>query len=391
VESFDLDYAQKLSVRRVFRGFGWGTRTNVLLADVSESHADLTPKSYTDIDVLGVGVGPDSRFLYSIAYCTTSKASSERVFWLRGLREEFPGAEAILVAREIPTSARSLCMRHRITALTEEELGAWEATNDRKLAPERKAFEAKLAAAIEPHARGLRTLPKSFDAVVAYRDYIHLQLGHPRNLQVAISTLRLPGPDWRTGDARHRALLLDVGFIYALALIDAAQYVHRAHRAQVAETFATYIAGGQAALRDKKQLLELLGTLLGELAREGVQVPANIREVLRPLPAYTADLAALVQALIEQPEVTTRLPWYVETLQLAAALDLTDVAGLLEDVGEPPALSERCLRMVRDILAFLVRQSGLQSAHLSAFDRMLAPKQPPTPQERLDLEVRPRT
>lgn len=372
--SRDLDFEQKLALRRVYRAFGFGTRTNVLVADVSESHSELTPKSYTDIDVLAVGLSADLRALYTVGYCTTSRASSERVFWLRGLREEFPGAEAIFVARDFSNAARSLCIRNGIAALTEVELAEYVGTSQRRLSPARRRFEETLEPGIEGYARFLRTLAKQFDPLVAYRDYVHLQLGHARNLQVAISTLRLPAEAWRGHDSRHLGLLLDVVFIYALALVDAARYVHRAARAHVPEAVRTFVGGGAAALRDKTNLTRLVGDLLTQLGEHGVQLPASAREAIRPVPTYTEDISALVGALLQQPEIVERLPWYIETLQLAAVLGFSDVAGQLHDAGEPPADSERALRMVREIVAFLVRQSGLPREHLEAFDRLLAPR-----------------
>ncbi len=98
-----------------------------------------------------------------------------------------------------------------------------------------------------------------------------------------------------------------------------------------------------------------------------------MREAVRPLPPYTTEIAVLVQAILERPSIASRMPWYIELLQMAAILRQNDLVGALADAGESGTVTERCFRLIREILGFLVQQSGLARGYLSAFDELMAP------------------
>jgi hypothetical protein len=161
-------------------------------------------------------------------------------------------------------------------------------------------------------------------------------------------TIRLTRDEWRPTDPRHLALLLDITLLYTIALVDAAHYVNSAGRSDVASAVATYVGGGTAAMRDKRTLTKLVGQLLEQLATQGVQLPASVREAIRPVPAYTSEIATIVTAFMEAPAVVASLPWHIETLQRAAVLGLRDRVGELVDDDANPEQTERSFRMVRD-------------------------------------------
>ncbi len=369
----ELDWGQKLAVRRALRVMGAGTRLNVLLANVSENHTSVQPTSYTDLDVFGMQVLPDFRLAYTLAYCTTSAIGTDRVLWLRGLRDEFEGATAILVAREIPRSARELATRSHIVPFTEPELEVWLATHTPRVGDARRAFEAALEPAVGRYHAALRTLPRAFDQLVGFRDYLFLQFGPARALQLTIGYLKSAQGQWHAKEPLHLALLLDIAQLYATALLACARHVLENAIDRELDGVENFVGGGILGRREKQNFARLLTDLLDELERGGVHITPGMRETIRPLPHYTKDLALLTRQLLDAPELAQRLPWYFETLQLAALQRTQDLAGRLVDAGDPEMSVERALRLAREVLSFLVREAGLDRGFLDAFDQMLAP------------------
>lgn len=369
----ELDWGQKVAVRRALRATGAGTRLNVLLANISDDHASITPSSYTDLDVLGIHVTPDLRLQHTLAYCTTSNIGTDRVLWLRGLRDEFHGASALLVASDIPRSARELATRSHIVPLTEPDLELWVRTQVVRVDDASLAFEAMLDPALARYHVALRTLPRAFDQLIAFRDYLFLQFGPARALQLAIGYLRSAQGHWRPKDPVHVALLLDITQLYVLALISCARHTLESGIAREQEGVEDFIGGGVLGRREKQQFARLLSDLLDELERGGVQITPGMRETIRPLPAYTKDLAVITRQLLDAPEIAQHLPWYIETLQLAALMKMEDVAGKLVDAGGAEMSVERTLRLSREILSFLVHHAQLDRGFLDYFDRLLAP------------------
>lgn len=256
--------------------------------------------------------------------------------------------------------------------MTEPELRSFREAHEKRLSKERLALESTLEPAVERYARAIRTLPRSFDPLVAYRDYLFLQFDPGRNLQLATGYLRLP-TEWQATSKLHLALLLDLAQLYAMALLAASRYVLSAGLSDLPTHVTTFLAGGSTALREKGSFTKLVGKLLDDLASQGVEVTAQLRESIRPVPAYSSEISVLVQSFLDRPAIAQTLSWYLETLQLAAVLGESDLAGALTDAGRSEEEVERSLKLSRDILAFLVRQAGLRREFLESFDRLLAP------------------
>jgi hypothetical protein len=372
-KSADRDWGQKLRVRHALRAAGAGTRMNVLLASVSDDHATIVPSSYTDVDVLGLSFTADFRAIYTLAYCTTSKIGTDRVLWLRGLRDEFPGATALLVAREIPKSARELSTRSGILCFDDGELDLYVAQQERRVEVSKRRLEERLEPGVAAFDRAIAALPTPFGSVLAFRDYLFLEFGPARNLQLAIGYLRTPAAAWQPTNRTHLALLLDVAALYVAALVACGRHVLGRSLSRISDGVEEFLGGGAVGLREKRHFAELLVELISALERDGSHVPAGLRESMQPLPAYSRELAALVESVLDAPEIVETLPFIMETLRLAATLKFQDVAGELIDAGWPERTVERSLRLTRDVVAFLAANAGLDRRFLTIFDELLAP------------------
>lgn len=129
------DLGLKVVSRRLLWRMGYTTRLDVKLRGVrgpgrpdradERSQRGAGPESFTDLDVLGLGLAGGSRLYSAIVDCKTSQArSTERMFWVRGVADFFASDDAYMVREAVVTeAARQLATRLGITALTSDDLG----------------------------------------------------------------------------------------------------------------------------------------------------------------------------------------------------------------------------------------------------------------------------
>ena len=114
--------------RQLFWAMGMSTRLDVALRAAERppesGRRSSGPETFTDLDVLGLSVGPGFRVQAEIADCKTSqRESTSRMLWVRGTADLFGAAHAYLVREhEVSDAARQLSAKLGITVLATKDL-----------------------------------------------------------------------------------------------------------------------------------------------------------------------------------------------------------------------------------------------------------------------------
>jgi hypothetical protein len=358
----ELDLDQKLDMRRAFWAAGSSTRLDVKLGafiDPARSRARAKAEDWTDLDVLGVMYGPVGGAQFFVADCKTAKGRvTERVFWLRGVADLF-GAQAAFLTRDsqIPEAARQLGVRLRIATFDTRDRAAFlEQLGDAQL-PATGSFLGKDAV-----VRWTRLTQESPDVAArlqSYRQTFYWLLRPGRNLTALPTTLRGAAKAFNPEQRWARATLVDLAWLYLVALLAALDEVTRLHLAEPGVGLTQAMVGSEQERREKEQL----GNLLAELF---TRIDPNVgRKLPRVpvLPDYFDDLLDLATRLSRRRnEVNGAL----RVLEFGGVETIANGGARWPDAF--PGRDEREVKLASDVIRFLVRAAGLDPAFVQIFD-----------------------
>jgi hypothetical protein len=355
----DLDL--KLTVRRLYWLEGMSTRLNVKL----RTHVAGAPSSrakteeFTDLDVLGISQSAGGKVVSAIGDCkTVRKQANERCFWLRGVADFFEAETAHLVrSHDVPVSTRQLATRLNLGVLTTDDLRATLAWFDGgSVTPGIELLFDRNSIARQNQL--ISGVDNKLSRLTDYRDFGYWIVEPHRTIDGVIHNLSIARELLNPKDPAHRSLVLDMVWLFCLALSHAASHVRDTYAANVELALQQYMFGGPAGLRDKQQQAAVLDQLLRSkgTARPKVQV----------FPEYFPGLLETVTRHVRRPALGVEIMRYAEWLTLAASdkdLRTTPVAAVYGPRYEPVAG-----KLLGDTIQFLVGAAALDRGFADLVD-----------------------
>ena len=343
----------KVAARRVLWRMGYTTRVDVPLRSIAteRSGSQRRQPGFTDLDVLGLSIGPGFRIQSAIIDCkTSSRGPTERMFWVRGVADFF-GADAAYMVREhdLGQAARQLAGRLGIAALTSDDLSLLEEFHqtDTPLTTEPLSYlfsrdhVTRTLAAFSDVDRRLRPL-------AAYRQFDYWVYEEHRNPVQLVEHLRSSSNLLDSRNPLHLGLLLDLGWLYLVTISHAVQYIRTAQLSNPDNALQEWILGGPLGLAEKRKLSSLLDELKGAGA-----VPAGVD--VSPLPAYFPALRELTTRISRRPATVLSA---LRCLEIASA---AAIAGYTKSIAEQlgPFWDELAAKQAADVIGFLVVSAEL--------------------------------
>jgi hypothetical protein len=350
----ELDLGLKVASRRMLWRMGYTTRVDVALRSVATAESRRTQgraQAFTDLDVLGLSIGPGFHVQSAIVDCKTSaRGSTERMFWVRGVADFFAADTAYMVRdHELGSAARQLAVRLDITALTSGDVSRLEELHqDVELsdaAPLSWLFDREH---VSRSISAFGDLDKRLRPLAAYRQFDYWIYNEHRNLLQMVEHLRACARHLDSRNPVHVALLLDLAWLYLVSLTHAAESIRRSHLRQPDLALQEYLLGGPLGAREKRELSEVLA----ELQRSGA-IPRSVN--VDSLPPYYSALRELTIRIIRRPSTV------IHSLRLLEVSSGSALGGFLEPVGPSlgPTYDEVAAKQAADVIGFLISSAGL--------------------------------
>lgn len=361
----ELDIGLKAAARRLSWQRGFATRIDVPLrvyVDRAENSSGF--EEATDLDVLAVHVNHEGRVGASIYDCKTSaKRSTERALWLRGVADLFDADMAWLVREEkVTAAARQLASRLDIGVMNRADLELQMKIDKFVAVPEHIAYQRLFNPEdILKHRDKMQSGNRRLEPLRDYARYDYWVEASSQGLSQAIAQLARVREVLSHKDPLHLALLLDVTWLYLLALARAAEHVRMSHANNPELALPEYFLGGQAGVRDKQRLAQVFEELTGS-KRDGL------------LPPYFADLIELFARLYVRPSTFVAAMRYCEVL----IATLCDGKRTSLDVSSAAAYDIVTAKLLQDTVNFLVNAADLSPSFRLAVRALTMPA-PPEP------------
>ncbi|MFI6448520.1 hypothetical protein [Kitasatospora sp. NPDC050543] len=356
----ELDLGLKVASRRLLWRMGYTTRLDVQLRSVAAREAtpsgqrqrrSTAPEAYTDLDVLGYTIGGGFRLQSAIVDCkTSSKGSTNRMFWVRGVADFFAADAAYMVReKDLSKAARQLTSRLRISALNSPEVTQLESLHPCDLAldaePLAWLFQPDKATAV---LRAFGGLDGRLKPILEYREFTYWITEQYRNPMQMVDELAAVAEYLDPRVPQHLALVLDCAWLYMLSLSHAVESIRATHVANPDQGLQEYLFGGAAGLREKQGLSQLL-----ESIKQSGALPEEVHVEL--LPTYFPRLRELVVRILTRPDAVLPALRMLELATSVTALGKRiekpeDMGGLYEEVAAKRAA---------DVVGFLVSSAGL--------------------------------
>jgi hypothetical protein len=363
----ELDFSQKVEMRRAFWAAGASTRVDVklgALVDRTRSKTRARSEDWTDLDVLAVDYSPVHGASFTVADCKTVKGrATERVFWLRGVADLFDARAAYLTRDgEISAAARQLALRLGIAAMDANDRRALsEQLGDRDL-PTAGNF---LDAGTLLHWMKLTTeLPQSVDRLQRYRQTYYWLQRPRRNLTALPTALSQASAAFVPEQRWALAVLVDLAWLYLLSALGALDDITRLHLSDVPRGLAQSVLGGEQERREKEVLADQLKVLIGHIDPEAAsRVPK-----VPILPPYFDDLVDLVARIARR---RTQLNGAMRCLEFVGVESVASKGAAWAD-GFPDANPVQA-KLSSDVLRFLTKACGLAPDFVNMFDALVQP------------------
>jgi hypothetical protein len=360
----EKDLGLKADVRRLLWRIGLTTKVDVpLRAYVPDSTTGPGYQSYTDLDVLGINVGRDARILATIADCkTSSRGSTERMFWIRGVADFFGADDAYMVRASAATAAsRQLASRLGVTVVTPTELSLLESFYPSRLPLEEEGLSFLFdPSAIETYRSAIVDIDRRVRPLLEYAQFDFWVYDEHRNLLQLVAHLSAVAKHLDQKNPVHRALFFECSWLFTLALLRAIQHVRRTHVGELDTSMREYLFGGELGLREKRELARVL--------RQAAGKPDRVDD-LEVLPPYFSLLLDVMQRFMRRPanmaNVLRYAEWLAEAQVAKHAQPLSEVFG--------NAYDDVAAKLLADACAFLVSAADLPADLRTESRRLLAP------------------
>lgn len=363
----ELDLGLKVGTRRLFWDMGLSTRLDVELRGHKAASQRGGAQSFTDLDVLGISISPDVRMTTLIADCKTSKRdSTSRMFWVKGVAEFFGADHAYLVREhEVTDAARQLSARLGIGILTSPELARLQTIHD----PGPNADTAGLAVlfdrrAVASHLSAFNGVNSKLDHLLEFSQFDYWVNEPHRNPTQLVAHLAKASKLLNPMDPAHRAVFLDLCWLYLLSLTRVTGYVRGGFLGDPDRAVQEYLFGGPAGLEEKRVTAALLNH-----AR-----PAGTPE-MGHLPAYFRPMLELVTRLLKRPQHLQSSLRYIEVATaFATAANVEPIPLALK----PGVFDPIAAKLAADVCGFVTNVCGLDPRFRAHARRVLLGEEPST-------------
>ena len=343
----ELDLGLKVGVRALLWSMGFSTRIDVQLRGHGKPSGGPA-EAFTDLDVLGVAVGPGYRLSTTIADCKSGKSDkpTARMFWVRGVADLFGADDAMLVREhDVNDATRQLSAKLGISVLPSADLQQMQELHGPPLAnsggPLGILFDK---AAAEAHLKAFTKLDKRLNPLVEYRDFDYWVYDPHRNPFQLVAHLKDAAGRLKPKDPDHLALFFDLAWLYLVALVRATEHVRGAFLTDPDRGLQEYMYGGATGLKEKTQVAKLLQSLKPDGARDRDH-----------LPEYYPALREVVTRLLRRPSHMQAALRHAEAASaLCAARMRVTLANAFGAEFDPIAA-----KLVADVCGFLVTAADL--------------------------------
>lgn len=346
----ELDLGLKVGVRALLWSMGYSTRVDVQLRGAAPLGTRSAPESFTDLDVLGVLVGPGHHLSTTIADCKsgTRDKPTSRMFWVRGVADFFGADYAMLVRQhEVADATRQLSDRLNITVLSTADLTAMQQLHGPPLkdptGPLSILFDK---VSVEAALKGFNGIDKKLRPLLDYREFDYW-LYDPRDNPIQmVAHLTDARAKLDPANPIHLALFLDLAWLHLVSLVQVCSYVRGAFLNDIDRGIQEYVLGGATGVKEKQNVAEMFD----RMKPEGTPP-------LGYLPPYYQNLRELVTRLLRRPgEMQTALRYAEVASTLMVARQRIPLTTAFGDDFDPLAA-----KLVADVCGFLVAACGLDA------------------------------
>ncbi|GAI82719.1 unnamed protein product [marine sediment metagenome] len=181
-----------------------------------------------------------------------------------------------------------------------------------------------------------------------------------RNLQQLVVYLSDFKPHLHADSEQHFTLFLDYVWLYALAVLQASEYVVAAGVSDINRSMRQYLFGGEVGLREKEAVVKQLEKLRNVIEGKNAE---SAKPIFSVLPPYYDALLELVTRFVLKPRAASNVLRYSEWLNLSK--DFLDQIGQLPDGLLP--VDQVSAKLLNDISRFLTESSGLSKEFSDRF------------------------
>ncbi|MHA7261932.1 hypothetical protein ACX80W_01890 [Arthrobacter sp. TMN-37] len=361
----ELDLGLKVGTRRLFWDMGLSTRLDVELRGHKAANQRGGAQSFTDLDVLGISISPDVRMTTLIADCKTSKRdSTSRMFWVRGVAEFFGADHAYLVREhEVTDAARQLSARLGIGILTSPELARLQTIHNPRPNAEAAGLDVLFdRRAVASHLSAFNGLNSKLDHLLEFCQFNYWVNQPHRNPTQLVAHLSKASNLLNPMDPAHRAVFLDLCWLYLLSLTRVTGYVRGGFLGDPDRAVQEYLFGGPTGLDEKRVTAALLNQ-----AR-----PAGTPE-MDHLPAYFRPMLELITRLLKRPQhLQTSLRYTEVATAFATAGNVEPIPQALKPADFDPIAA----KLAADVCGFVTRVCGLNPKFRDHARRVLLGEEP---------------
>jgi hypothetical protein len=286
----------------------------------------------------------------------------DRLLWLRGASELLGASGAYLVPEGgAPVSVRQRSDASKVYVLDARDMEALLEQVGEKELPKRGAF-------LEPGSwarwRALTDgYSREFERLQKYRWSGYWSLPRNRSLTWLPGYLNPLAPVLEPGARADLALVIDLAWLYLLGILTAADAVTRSQLADPDRSLERVVAGGDLERRERERTALLLSRYLSE----NQLADRRLSEAFRVKPPYFPDLFDIVARVLRRRKAG------------AGALRVLEFVGVesVANGGAPwteafPSSDPVEPKLASDVVRFLAKASGLDSAFVAAFDNVVA-------------------
>jgi hypothetical protein len=356
----ELDFNQKLEMRRAFWAMGASTRIDVKLSALvqADSKNRTGSEEWTDLDVLAVEYVPMAGIVTAVADCKTGKSrATERVFWLRGVSDLF-GARAAYLSRdaELPSAARQLALRLGISAMTSEDRRAFLEQAGSARLPKVGGFIE--GGAVRSWEKQIAMSPKATEKLQRYRRSFYWVFPRHRNLSQLPGYLIEAAKQFDPKQLWAQTLLFDLAWMYLLTVLHAVDEITRLHLSGFDASLKQVFVGSEQEIRDKEATLKVL---LEFVEVKGARAPFSV------VPPYFSDLVDLTTRAARRRSHAT------EALRVLEFTGVETIAARGEAWTQAfPSSDPLDAKLASDVVRFLARAANLSSDFVDIFDDAVA-------------------
>lgn len=348
----ELDLGLKVGTRSLLWSMGFSTRLDVVLrADERPQRGKSGVETFTDLDVLGVAIGPGYRLTTTIADCKTGARdrSTARMFWARGVADLFEADDVMLVRdREVNDATRQLSNRLGITVLSARDLTIMQQLHGepqpRRDGPLQLLFDRE---SVVKQLSAFNSLDKKLQPLLEYRNFDYWIYDQHRNPFQLVAHLREARRVLDPKNPIHLALFLDFAWLYLLSLVRVTEYIRGAHLQDPDRALQEFVFGGAIQLREKQDVAALLQAAKPSGAKDNSF-----------LPPYFSSLRELVTRLLRRP---TQIGTGLRYAEASSALMAARVRTPLIDAVGPAHFDPIAAKLVADVCGFLVAAGDLHT------------------------------